>query len=888
MAGTSYGYKSIELQYSEFYYKTEGNTYKPVEIKNDNQNKNVYPLKFKYDTEEKGFVLNSPYTHNIIHDYRFENMNDKFTKDIQGDSGNKSKLFPERTSLGEIIINLVDTDRFVKATTNNPNSSRSHTLVFLKLKNDTEKEANIIVGDFAGVENEFECANPEVLNKFLNRKREDIDSTVNNQLFYSHNANKSILDPIDNTDSKTVDKSSLITAIDGKEYHIYDFEKIDSKDPRNMYFINKNNTIAIDINFMQKYVPFVRKYIGALVEVQGKYEPKRWVNDEETTQAGIDEINNTYNKALQINNSIENLLNIFKIVKNGEINTNYLKTIKPYVDKDLINIETQLEQKKEELKNVIKKKNTYDETVKKNSEQIKNDIIINGVQKYINSIIIKKHASNETTLQNELIKLNEKRLSGVTNYGKDYVKYLEKLIESIIKNNEIRGIINKSIINFGNYYDNSKEHIIVEAIYNHVITNFNNWKMQYIKDKYKIAPFDDTTLKNLQSEVTEIYNKSVNYDTELKKKLTEMKLETNDEDLNRIKNYIGLDKQSNMLDYLGIDKNITLVNLASRLIETELRLLINNESNLLKKLLELLKTMELENFNRQQGIKEICENRLIEGKYINSSLFEVRNTIKTILYEKNNGKNISPRFIDECFDQYCPNHEYCFTSKEQEDTRIKSENKPQDTVKTTDGSNEPSDRALTDIFGKIYDVLKNDKLETINKMYKEIIVSVFCVFNISQSANDPPSVPYIDINDLKYIYNFKIDNTVELNKYLNIALGNITKNYGSKVKDLKDVLIVSKNLNRELENSKVINAVEYMINKKTEYFSGGKFFDNMKIVVKEFIDMIDKSNAISAIGTLEFLDQLAKFNKVSNICRADFNLEKHYSINTSTMKKLYE
>jgi hypothetical protein len=105
---------------------------------------------------------------------------------------------------------------------------------------------------------------------------------------------------------------------------------------------------------------------------------------------------------------------------------------------------------------------------------------------------------------------------------------------------------------------------------------------------------------------------------------------------------------------------------------------------------------------------------------------------------------------------------------------------------------------------------------------------------------------------------------------------------------LKDVLIVSKNLNRELENSKVINAVEYMINKKTEYFSGGKFFDNMKIVVKEFIDMIDKSNAISAIGTLEFLDQLAKFNKVSNICRADFNLEKHYSINTSTMKKLYE
>jgi hypothetical protein len=36
--------------------------------------------------------------------------------------------------------------------------------------------------------------------------------------------------------------------------------------------------------------------------------------------------------------------------------------------------------------------------------------------------------------------------------------------------------------------------------------------------------------------------------------------------------------------------------------------------------------------------------------------------------------------------------------------------------------------------------------------------------------------------------------------------------------------------------------------------------------VQNFISMIDKSNAVSAIGTLEFVDQMAKFNTVNTVC----------------------
>ena len=179
-------------------------------------------------------------------------------------------------------------------------------------------------------------------------------------------------------------------------------------------------------------------------------------------------------------------------------------------------------------------------------------------------------------------------------------------------------------------------------------------------------------------------------------------------------------------------------------------------------------------------------------------------------------------------------------------------------------------------------------------MYKEIIVSVFCVFNISKNANNPPSVPYIDINDLKYIYNFKINDTENLINCLNQAFNDITIKYESKVKkDLSEIGITNKKtLKPEIKDMKIVYAIKKIIENKAEYFytnnTQGKFLDNMKIVVKEFIDMIDKSNAISAIVTLEFLDQLAKFNKVSNICRADFDSETRDTIFTRNMIKLYE
>jgi hypothetical protein len=66
-----------------------------------------------------------------------------------------------------------------------------------------------------------------------------------------------------------------------------------------------------------------------------------------------------------------------------------------------------------------------------------------------------------------------------------------------------------------------------------------------------------------------------------------------------------------------------------------------------------------------------------------------------------------------------------------------------------------------------------------------------------------------------------------------------------------------------------------------------------KSYVKELIDMIDNNNAVSAIGTLEFIDQITKFNTIKNTCVA--NDEKYlqpYLLEnfeqTNVMEPLYE
>jgi chromosome segregation ATPase len=78
------------------------------------------------------------------------------------------------TDLGDFIQYMLDVDRAIRATTNNPNSSRSHVLIYMQLEG-LKNSPYLIIGDFAGVENRFNCDDLNVLQSMDSQKRKVTD-----------------------------------------------------------------------------------------------------------------------------------------------------------------------------------------------------------------------------------------------------------------------------------------------------------------------------------------------------------------------------------------------------------------------------------------------------------------------------------------------------------------------------------------------------------------------------------------------------------------------------------------------------------------------------------------------------------------------------------------
>jgi hypothetical protein len=273
-----------------------------------------------------------------------------------------------------------------------------------------------------------------------------------------------------------------------------------------------------------------------------------------------------------------------------------------------------------------------------------------------------------------------------------------------------------------------------------------------------------------------------------------------------------------------------------------------------------------------KNASDICKRRTIEGKFINESLADLRSAIRDMLAYKNNDRiKLLPNYVDDCLKSYCPTNRKCFKMIPPKDLRINS-------------------ILLETIKKKL--AYKSD-----SDIAKKLLIGVFCVFNISRTQNNPPPTPYVDINKLKLEYgrNDLTNRRSEFIESAKEALDNL-KTYDNVIKEVPPadneepddeddqntsqyILIKSGKL------ADLINTIEcqdfiILIKGKQERTSvEGVYentdgvindianFDKVKNVIENFIDIIDKSNAVSAIGTLEFVDQLSKFNSVSTVCK---------------------
>jgi hypothetical protein len=835
--------KSINVVVKEFY------------TTNKQQTMVSGPYVFKPDLTYEGDIVNSAHTYHV-------NMNkhvDKFE------------------NMGQVLKQLVDVDRYVKATTNNPQSSRSHVLVFIQFCSDdagTIPIRNLIIGDFAGKENAFECGDTDTVVAFLNKKVEnkEIVEILNSKLppsavkpetytFYGAQLMQSggdgyANDPIDKLVTEVDNKMLTQDELNNREIlqtssgMLFDFEK-----PSNS--INKadiNNPAKYDSFKMtaDQYAPIVIKYYFKDEPVPTDLQPisvkplnnskiyHKLLNDKDkfdNVDKGID-IFNIYTKTAVSDDKRARLLqhlifedlfeadHISNVITDANVNNyNYggITNDKPVevslTDKALLELSQKL------LivpgKTVVP---TYN--IGKKMHQIAEDLIVNhGVlidkSFYIGTPPIES-GKRDAEFSSVINMINAYKTQTSTNlksgvkqtrpYTPAYftTSTIQKSFIDVFDKTTTGWIIalNKTVP-YTDHLDRDKEKAIpivksftISTMCEYFMTNRFKSLLPFFKEKQSKTPINpkqpgkalinqkQQSKKPTETAPTIYYDKSGhNYVNEFKYILDS--LNTPDNDLNH---YIKL------IDIY--QKNIII---------SQVRL--------------------------KHG-QQVCNNRLMEGKYINSSLDKMREAIKYILSKKHENSDAlfhSPDFIDICLQSYCPTGINCFN--------------------TATSANAP-ESLIDEIYKHLYPVPNDDSK---NKFYTDIVISVLCVFNVSRLADNPPTVPYIDINNLKQIY-YNKDSAYSQQYPLLWALHKLKL----QIDDLK--LKHSPLFYRGLMT--LIDAAIADYKDKPDNVltitreNSGRFM----VDLTKLIQTIDIHNAASTIGTLEFLDQLAKFNSVNNLC----------------------
>jgi hypothetical protein len=284
--------------------------------------------------------------------------------------------------------------------------------------------------------------------------------------------------------------------------------------------------------------------------------------------------------------------------------------------------------------------------------------------------------------------------------------------------------------------------------------------------------------------------------------------------------------------------------------------------------------------------KKICKNRLIEGKFINSSLRSMRDTMKTIL----NVKNSDAMFTIPDNSHLCKS----FYKKVCGDScyNIGSVN--------IDFDEETAKKRDSIMMFDIFEYLKSKKGGYgLENFYKEILVTVFCVLNMTPTKNNPPPSPYINLNDLIIAYH-KFNSLNKTTVITNFR----GKNAAERKERAENKVTNAKNeLNEEIK--KIIDKIEYYRTQNNDFAIydvkiDESLLNNMKEMatdddgsasktkdptsdggetIKEFIESIDNTNAVSTMGTLEFVDKISKFYTTDIICTVEddvFNNEKNF------------
>jgi len=267
---------------------------------------------------------------------------------------------------------------------------------------------------------------------------------------------------------------------------------------------------------------------------------------------------------------------------------------------------------------------------------------------------------------------------------------------------------------------------------------------------------------------------------------------------------------------------------------------------------------------RGQALTQICDNRVKEGLFINDSLSYLRSFISHFVtgIQNSSGKLVNPKFIDECAPLQCnPNFEDCFGNTTVLDKHINDSSVIANEIR----------KRLCCVSKENKDIPGCKPKENCSD-FEEITFCVFNVINLSKKANNPPPVPHIDISDLM----------MELNR----------------LESIKTMLVMNKNINDDtidtsvhpvylnnIKNSNLLNDSmrgslrgddKKLILDTITILEGYKEGSNVHTTInalKLLIKIINTTNSLSVIGTMEFTDMISKFGLNRTTCNYKYQEE---------------
>lgn len=222
-----------------------------------------------------------------------------------------------------------------------------------------------------------------------------------------------------------------------------------------------------------------------------------------------------------------------------------------------------------------------------------------------------------------------------------------------------------------------------------------------------------------------------------------------------------------------------------------------------------------ERYEKLRELRDVCACRAYEGAFINFSIDRTRKVLTNLVNQATRGRILPrPAFNDKCITKQCkPWGKQCFQ----------------------DVSNDVDVQWHQDaMFDRI--------------VAKKPLLAVFCVFNLSRTANNPPPTPYIDLLGLRQLIAM---DEVDVSKVLSLLVAwiefyrhQLGPVHGLAMEQLQLLQVSAEDYNSEDKNKR-------------------KAF---LLACQQLYKLLDTVNASSAIGTLEFVDNIAKFGKGAAPC----------------------